>query len=78
MHPDFVKSITVLPSGHVVTGCRDENIRVWDSAVISILIRLINVSLQSLPIMEKSHHSIIPGQMYLVDLMIVLFDNGNW
>jgi WD40 repeat protein len=31
-HPDFVKSISVLPSGHIVTGCRDEQIRVFDPA----------------------------------------------
>jgi WD40 repeat protein len=31
-HPDFVKSIAVLPSGHIVTGCRDEIIRVFDPA----------------------------------------------
>jgi WD40 repeat protein len=33
-HPDFVKSITVLNSGFVITGCRDEKIRVWDPSVI--------------------------------------------
>jgi WD40 repeat protein len=32
-HPDFVKSIGLLPSGHVITGCRDEHIRVYDPSV---------------------------------------------
>ena len=36
IHPDFVKSIIVLNSGHVITGCRDENIRVWDGAVLIV------------------------------------------
>jgi WD40 repeat protein len=31
-HPDFVKSIAVLPSGHIVTGCRDEIVRIFDPA----------------------------------------------
>lgn len=30
-HPDFVKSLTVA-GPYLVTGCRDENIRVWDLA----------------------------------------------
>jgi WD40 repeat protein len=33
-HPDFVRSVTVASSGHVITGCRDESIRVWDDSVI--------------------------------------------
>ena len=32
-HPDFVKSVAVLPNGYVATGCRDENIRIWNPAV---------------------------------------------
>ncbi|KAI8900890.1 WD40-repeat-containing domain protein [Globomyces pollinis-pini] len=29
-HPDFVKSLTLLSNGFVVTGCRDENFRIWN------------------------------------------------
>ncbi len=32
IHPDFVKSITVLSNGQIATGCRDEILRIWDSA----------------------------------------------
>lgn len=33
-HPDFVRSIAVNPAtGMVFTGCRDEEIRCWDSTV---------------------------------------------
>ncbi|KAJ1563604.1 hypothetical protein HK405_001439, partial [Cladochytrium tenue] len=31
-HPDFVKCVAVLPGGLLVTGGRDENLRVWDVA----------------------------------------------
>ncbi|KAJ3329872.1 hypothetical protein HDU91_003734, partial [Kappamyces sp. JEL0680] len=34
-HPDFVKSIAILPNGFVATGCRDENIRVWNPSTES-------------------------------------------
>ncbi|KAI8913569.1 WD40-repeat-containing domain protein [Gorgonomyces haynaldii] len=30
VHPDYVKSVILLPNGHIATGCRDENIRIWD------------------------------------------------
>ncbi|KAJ3276122.1 Chitin synthase, class 1 [Terramyces sp. JEL0728] len=36
-HPDYVKSIVVLPNGLVATGCRDENIRIWDPATEKVL-----------------------------------------
>ncbi|KAI8816790.1 WD40-repeat-containing domain protein [Fimicolochytrium jonesii] len=30
-HPDFVRSLCVFPGGaHLATGCRDENVRIWD------------------------------------------------
>ncbi|KAJ3190236.1 hypothetical protein HDU85_000529 [Gaertneriomyces sp. JEL0708] len=32
-HPDFVKSLCLLPgAAYLVTGCRDENVRIWDVA----------------------------------------------
>lgn len=31
-HPDFVKSVAV-SGAYLITGCRDENIRIWDMAV---------------------------------------------
>jgi WD40 repeat protein len=33
VHPDYVKSATVLPNGIIATGCRDEHIRLWDPSV---------------------------------------------
>ncbi|KAJ3258049.1 hypothetical protein HK103_004042 [Boothiomyces macroporosus] len=36
-HPDYVKSIVILPNGLVATGCRDENIRIWDPATEKVL-----------------------------------------
>ncbi|KAJ3322668.1 hypothetical protein HDV06_002882 [Boothiomyces sp. JEL0866] len=36
-HPDYVKSIAVLPNGLVATGCRDENIRIWDPATEQVI-----------------------------------------
>ncbi len=31
-HPDFVKSVAVSGS-YLITGCRDENVRIWDMPV---------------------------------------------
>ena len=32
-HPDYVVAIATLPNGHIATGCRDENIRIWDPSL---------------------------------------------
>lgn len=32
-HPDYVVSLVITPNGLIATGCRDENIRLWDPSV---------------------------------------------